>query len=65
MTSTTTPGGTLQYTEEFNNTTADEWAEYYGIDTGAAIPGPTEADDEYERFTEDRDGWLTDEDEDA
>ena len=50
--------------DKLDNVTADEWAEYYGIDAGAAFPTPTEADDEYERFTEERDAWLLDEDED-
>lgn len=54
----------MNYIEEFNNGTADEWAEYYGVDTEASFPVPTEADDEYERFTEERDAWLLDEYED-
>ena len=35
--------------------TAEEWAEFYG-DEPVAAP-----DDAYERFTEERDGWLSEE----
>ena len=39
------------------NPTAEEWAEFYGDEP---VPAP---DDAYERFTEERDAWLFEEEE--